>query len=149
MTNHIVFLPQRTLAWCLFILRIGIAIVFFMWTIDKFINPDHASAVFKTFYKIDNLSSYVAIILGVLQLFLVVLFAIGLYRTQTYSAILIMHIVSTTVSYSRYLDPWSSGNLLFFAAFPMLSACIVLWLLRRYDSISIDGSKSLQPHVYQ
>jgi len=44
-----------------------------------------------------------------------------------------MHTVSTLSSYAQYLDPFN--NLLFFAAWPMLAACVALFLLRGHDTL--------------
>lgn len=129
------------IAWSLLTLRIGIAIVFMMWTIDKFLYPAHASAVFATFYKVPDISAGIAVGIGILQLTLVIAFTLGLYRTHTYGAVLVIHTISTIISYPRYLDPWAGSNLLFFAAFPMLAACIVLWVLRSQDTYSLDGRR--------
>lgn len=38
--------PQ--LAISLLLLRLGVAVVMVFWTADKFLNPDHAGAVFTT-----------------------------------------------------------------------------------------------------
>ena len=37
----------------LLLLRIGVFLVMFMWTLDKFVRPDHAAGVFKKFYQLD------------------------------------------------------------------------------------------------
>ena len=132
-------IEPKPLAISLLLLRLGIAIVFIMWTLDKFINPAHTAAVFKAFYGFEGLSTTLSVVLGIVQIVIVVAFTIGYKRTLSYGAILIMHAFSTLISYSRYLDPWEGSNLLFFAAFPMLAACIALFMLRAYDSYSIDG----------
>lgn len=120
---------------CLFLLRLGVAIVFIMWTVDKFLNPAHTAAVFDKFYFVSSLSNAAAYIIGALQLIIVIAFIAGVAKSYSYLFILIMHFVSTIASYERYLDPWTSPNLLFYAAFPMLAACFVLWFLRDEDTL--------------
>jgi putative oxidoreductase len=44
----------------------------------------------------------------------------------------VLHGISTLSSYRQYLDPFD--NLLFFAAWPMLAACVALFLLRDLDT---------------
>jgi len=44
----------------------------------------------------------------------------------------VMHAVSTLSSFPQYIDAFN--NLLFFAAWPMLAACIALFLLREHDT---------------
>lgn len=136
------------LALSLFFLRLGVGIVFLMWTIDKFINPTHAAAVFSTFYKIPSLSEVAAYAVGAIQLIVVIAFLLGILKKYSYLIILIMHLVSTVSSYPRYFDPWATPNLLFFAAIPMLAACWALWSLRDYDVIfTFGGSKSREDRV--
>ena len=130
---------KQKLAWCLLILRMGIATVFAMWTIDKFINPSHAAAVFERFYQLSGLTSGITYAIGVAQSALILAFLVGLFRTFSYGAILILHAISTVSSYMKYMDPWTYPNLLFFAAIPMLSACIVLWVLRTHDAYTLDA----------
>jgi len=126
---------DKKLSLSLLSLRLGVFLVMFMWTIDKFINPTHASRVFSHYYKIDNLSEILSYSLGGLQLVLVLAFLFGIKRKLTYGAILIMHLVSTLSSYKMYLDPWGPKNLLFFAAWPMLAAILSLYLLREKDNL--------------
>lgn len=130
--------PLR-LSWCLLLLRLGIGIVFIMWTVNKLINPENAAAVFSKYYQLQSLSSYLVYLVGTLQAIVVFAFVLGAFRTFSYSAILILHGFSTFSAYKQYLDPWTSPHLLFFAAFPMLAACITLLLLRDFDQFSVDG----------
>ena len=133
---------SRQLAWCLLWLRLGIASVFIMWTVDKFANPEHAAAVFKKFYGISNLSSALSYATGALQSLLILGFVIGLFRTYSYGLILLLHTISTLSSYKSYLDPWTYPNLLFFAAIPMLAACVTLWWLRKHDLFTVDAVRA-------
>ncbi len=138
-TDRVAMVFKQKLAWCLLILRLGIAIVFVMWAIDKFINPTHAAAVFERFYKLSGLTSEITYAIGGAQSVLILAFIAGLFRTYSYGAILILHTISTVSSYMKYIDPWTYPNLLFFAAIPMLSACIVLWVLRTHDVYTLDA----------
>jgi putative oxidoreductase len=89
------------------LLRIGVFIVRLMWTLDKFVQPGHSAGVFKKFYQLD----------------------IG---GPAVGAVLLLHGVSTVSSYRQYLAAFD--NLLFFAAWPMLAACVTLYLLRDLDT---------------
>lgn len=120
------------LQWSLFSLRLGVFIVMFMWTLDKFINPGHSAKVLEVFYGISGSSPIAVYVLGALQLLLVLAFMAGIKKRFSYGAILLMHAISTLASYERYLDGFN--NLLFFAAWPMLAACLALYLLRELDN---------------
>ena len=135
---------RTQLGVCLLLLRLGIASVFFIWTVDKFVNPEHAAAVFKKFYKFPGLTATLAYIVGAVQMLLVVAFTVGLLRTWTYGLILVMHAISTFSSWEKYIDPWTYPHLLFYAAIPMLSACVALWVLRRFDIYSLDACWSVE-----
>lgn len=127
--------PQ--LAISLLLLRLGVAVVMAFWTADKFLNPDHAGAVFSNFYGLEGLGAHAFLAIGIAQALIVLAFTIGLFRTFSYAAVLLMHTVSTLSSWRQYAEPFE--NLLFLAAWPMLAACVTLFLLRRYDEYSIDA----------
>lgn len=123
---------EQKLPWALLLLRVGIFIVMFVWALDKLVNPQHSAAVFAKFYGIDGLSEMLSYALGSLQLILCGAFLAGLWKTITYGLIMLMHAVSTLSSMPQYIDAFN--NLLFFAAWPMLAACIALFILRDYDT---------------
>jgi hypothetical protein len=116
-------------------LRLSIFLVFLMWTLDKFLNPDHAAAVFENFYRIGGLGQSVFLAIGALQMAIILGFVLGIEKVWTYGAVLGMHTVSTLSSYRQYLNPFEGSNLLFFAAIPMLAACYALFSLRTQDTL--------------
>lgn len=126
----------QRLRYSLLLLRIGVFIVMLMWTLDKFVNPDHASRVFAGFYGIAGAGSLMFLV-GLAELVLVVAFVVGWKKRWTYGLVLALHGASTLSSYGQYLQPWD--NLLFFAAWPMLAACIALYLLREQDTLLTIG----------
>jgi putative oxidoreductase len=125
----------------LLLLRLGVFIVMLMWTLDKFFNPGHAGKVYEGFYGISMTGETVMALIGAAELVLIVAFVAGAFRRVTYGAVLILHGISTLSSWSQYLNPFD--NLLFFAAWPMLAACIALYLLRDLDTRwSVDALRS-------
>ena len=118
----------------LFTLRISIFIVMFMWAIDKFINPAHAAAVYRKFYNID-IGQPLLSVLACAEIVLLVGFLFGVKRFITYGLVLLLHGVSTLSSWPKYLAPFDGSNLMFFAALPMLAACLVLFLYRDSDQL--------------
>ena len=123
------------LALALLLIRIGVGIVFFMWTIDKLMNPEHTARVFAAFYMIDSLSTAASYVIGSLQMLVVLAFLAGALKKYSYMAVFIMHLISSLSTYERYFDPWTGTNLLFFAALPMLAGCWALWSLRDQDTL--------------
>ena len=79
-----------------------------------------------------TVSTDIMMVLGYLQLALVVVFGLGLWKKWLYLAVLVLHAGSTLSSLPLYLDPFN--NLLFFAAWPMLAACFILFMLKEYDT---------------
>jgi putative oxidoreductase len=123
---------QERISWSLLLLRLGVFIVMLFWTLDKFVQPGHAAGVFENFYGLGGLGPTVFYIIGALELLLILAFVAGAWKRISYGLVLLLHAVSTLSSYQQYLDPFN--NLLFFAAWPMLSACIALYLLRDLDT---------------
>ncbi|RBW47344.1 hypothetical protein DS885_03720 [Psychromonas sp. B3M02] len=114
----------------LFALRLGVFIVMFVWTMDKFVNPGHSVVVFEKYYGLGS-SDLISYLIGALQLLLVLAFVTGIKKRFTYGLIFLMHGGSTLSAFAKYADPFNS--LLFFAAWPMWAACFALYLLRDAD----------------
>ena len=123
---------QMRLPIALLALRLSLALVFAAWAADKFVNPEHGQAVFQGFYGLAAASPTLVYAAGAVQAVLVAAFALGIARTWSYGAVLIMHAVTTAVSWKAYLG---LDNILFFSAWPMLAGLIALWLLRDEDQL--------------
>ncbi len=132
---------QRRLAISLLMLRLGIFVVMLVWTLDKFVRPDHAAGVFSSFYGISGLDAQLAYVLGSLELILLLAFLVGFARRWSYGIVMVLHGVSTLSTWSQYLSPFEGSNLMFFAAWPMLAACAALYLLRDADSYTLGSGK--------
>ena len=119
----------------LFFMRISIFVVMLMWTMDKFINPSHSAKVFEKFYFIAELESTVMAVIGFIELIILTGFVLGIYKRFFYGAVLCFHAISTVSSFQQYLSPFEGPHLLFFAAWPMLAGCFMLYLLREDDTL--------------
>lgn len=122
------------LALALFLLRVGVFIVMAVWTLDKFIRPEHTAAVFEHYYGLEGLGTMLVYGLATAEAALLIAFLLGIAPLLTYGVVLLLHGVSTLSAYQQYLHPFDSNNLLFFAAWPMLAACFALYTLRDYDT---------------
>ena len=116
-------------------MRISVFAVMLVWTLDKLLNPAHAMTIFEKFYFIEIGNTVIIYIIGLVELLLLLGFLSGFARKYTYGAVLLFHSVSTFASFPKYLDPFSGNNALFFAAWPMLAACVCLFLLRDRDTL--------------
>mgnify|MGYP001595071935 len=124
---------QRKLELSLLTLRLGVFIVMLIWTVDKFVRVDHAKIVFEKFYLFAGFENAIMYVLAGAELLLILAFLVGVKKRWSYGLVLLLHGVSTVSSFRQYLNPFEGGNLLFFAAWPMLAACFTLYLLRDYD----------------
>ncbi|MBE9008145.1 hypothetical protein IQ259_24560 [Fortiea sp. LEGE XX443] len=124
---------DRRIPFTLLLLRLSVFLVMLMWTLDKFVNPDHTAAIYKNFYFIGGLTNVPIYIIGVIQLLIILGFAAGFQKRWTYLLVLFFHSASTFSSFRQYFDPFK--NLLFFAAWPMLVACFTLYYLRDLDTL--------------
>lgn len=118
----------------LLLTRLSIFIAMMIWVIDKFAQPEHTAAVFKTFYGIGGIGTTVSYLLGAVQLAIMIAFVLGYQKKISYGLVLLMHAASTIVSFPRYLAPFEPGNILFYASWPMLAACFALYYLRDLDT---------------
>ena len=130
MTDTINPTQQSRLELSLFLLRLGVFVVMFAWTLDKLINPAQAAAIFENFYLIAGLGKSVVMIIGGIEIIIILAFLAGLWKRYTYGFVMLVHGVSTFASWQKYTTDIS---LLFFAAWPMLAACVALYLLRDLD----------------
>ena len=125
---------EDRIALALVLMRLTVFLLMFMWTIDKFINPDHAAGVYAKFYFLGGLGSVAMYVIGVIELAILVGFVLGIQKQFTYGAVLIFHGISTVSAFKQYLAPFEGPNLLFFAAWPALAACFALYSLRDLDT---------------
>jgi len=132
---------NKKFALSMLFLRLTVFLVIFMWTIDKFVNPGHAAKVYEKFYYIPGLESLAMNAIAGIEIIVLILFFIGFKKTFTYGAILAIHTVSTLSAFNQYLSPFEGPNLLFFAAWPMLAACLMLFLFRKEDTMFQLGPK--------
>ncbi len=123
---------QPRIAFALLTLRLGVFVVMLVWTLDKFVNPEHAARVYENFYLIGGLGRPVFLLIGAVELVVLAGFLLGYQKRVTYGLVLVLHGVSTLSAYHQYLAPFD--NLLFFAAWPMLAACFTLYSLRDLDT---------------
>ena len=135
-------MTDRRLPTALLLLRLGLAIFFAIWIADKFARPEHTAAVWAGFYSFEGMPELGSYIIGGVQAVVLLLFVLGIAKTFSYGALLLMHGVTTLASFGVYLAPWESANILFFAAWPTLGALAALFLLRDADTLGTFGGRA-------
>ncbi len=125
---------QGPLRLSLFLLRVSLGLFLLIWSIEKLVKPEGTVRIFESFYRMD-ISPEIAFALGIPQVLLSLAIVLGLYKTVTYGLGLILHAISTISTYAQLLNPFERGNHLFLAAIPVLIAFIVIFLMRRDDTL--------------
>jgi len=126
---------DKKLELSLFLIRITVFLVMLMWTMDKFLNPSHIIAISKKFYFIDGLNNSIAYGIASLEMILIIGFLLGIAKRWSYGLVLVLHAASTFSTYKQYFTPYEGTHLLFFTSWPMLAACVALYLLREKDTL--------------
>jgi len=126
---------NKRLPLALLIMRLSIVLVMLLWTLDKFIRPEHAITVYQHFYFLSNISAQIMYVLAAIEIGIIICFVCGLVKRFSYGAIFVFHLISTLSTYQQYLKPFEEINLLFFTAWPMLAACLALYWLRDEDTL--------------
>ncbi len=134
---------QRRLSISLLLLRLSLGLVMMVWAFDKILNPSHGAGVLDAFYGVSGVGEQLIRGLGIIQGLIVLGFLLGVAKTWTYGAVLLMHVVTTLVSFKAYLEPLE--NILFFSAWPMLAALITLFLLRDEDGMAAWAAGEADP----
>ncbi|MFW5871091.1 MAG: hypothetical protein ACOC6C_02440 [Verrucomicrobiota bacterium] len=119
----------------LLLMRLSVFAVMLVWTLDKFLRPEHAASVYRNFYFIDGLGNVFMYVIGSVELIIIVLFLAGIMKRFTYGLTLVLHGISTLSSFKQYFNPYDGSNILFYAAWPMLAACVALYVLRDEDTL--------------
>lgn len=137
--------PEK-LPGLLLLFRLSCAIFFFQWAVEKLVDPDRTVRIFEYFYFSD-IPSVIVPAMGVLQLLLVIAFAVGYRKTLTYGAFLVMHTMSVLVTWRELLQPFEPGthNHVFLTAVPVLAGLWLLFSLREHDTLLTLGSTKPRP----
>jgi len=133
---------QGKLQLSLAILRYSVAAFFAVWVIEKFLHPETTQKIWAAFYLVEDLPLEASYVIGALQALLLAGFVLGLFKFWTYGALMAIHGLSTISTWQRLIDPYTSGNHLFWAAVPTLGALIVLFILRNEDTLGTLSRRS-------
>ena len=134
----------------LLILRFFLAIFLLQWSIEKLVLPDAAARIALGFYGV-TLPVQASYALGVAELIVSLALLLGFYRTISYGLSLLIHTVTVIVSWRQLFDPYGLakvGNHLWIATWPTWGGFAALFLMRAWDTWTVDGwreSRSAPP----
>jgi len=122
----------------LVIQRVVLAVFIGIWTLDKFLNPGHATGVYSSFYGI-SIGETGILVIAVLELLIVAAFLLGFLKTLSYGLVFLFHAVSTGSTWWHLIFPYAeNANMVFWAAVPVLVAFGVQFALREHDTLALD-----------
>lgn len=127
------------LASSLLIIRLTIAAFFTAWSSLKFYRPEWFENVFTNMYGLDFVTQDLSTYVGIVQLLLVAVFALGLWRTLSYGSLMLMQGAGVIGSLPNLMTYTNYPNNLMWAAVPALGAAVALFIMRHDDEISVDG----------
>jgi putative oxidoreductase len=123
----------RALPRALLALRVTLGLFLLQWGIEKFVVPSNTPAIWSHFYglAVPQSAGYV---FGAIEVLIALCLFLGVFRTPTYGAAVILHGVSVLVTWRQLIAPWAEpANHLFIAGVPVLGAFVALFLLRHWD----------------
>jgi uncharacterized membrane protein YphA (DoxX/SURF4 family) len=124
---------SKALFRALLALRITLGLFLLQWGVEKFVVPQSNIFIWSHFYGID-VSRTLGYAFGAAEIAIALCIMLGLFRTVTYGAALILHAVTVLVTWRQLIDPWGDPiNHLFTAGVPVLGGFLALFLLRHWD----------------
>jgi len=132
---------EHRLPLALAILRVTTGIFFLLWALEKLVMPEVNAAIWDKFYGIPlevNLSYPIGILNTLMSLALIV----GFKRRFTYAYWTLFHSVSVASTWDYLIKPFGGPNHLFLAGVPIVAIMVALYMLRDWDSLSLDGRRS-------
>jgi uncharacterized membrane protein YphA (DoxX/SURF4 family) len=127
----------------LLVLRMTLGYFLLLWSLEKLLVPSATIRIAKGFYGV-QLSDWGSYGLGIAELILSLALLLGAFRTITYALALAVHTITLLVSWRRMFDPMAliGANHLWISTWPTWGGFVALFLLRDWDTYSIDGWRS-------
>lgn len=122
----------------LFATRILIAIFLLPWTIMRFVRDEAAQGIAEKYYKIGFLPDIAFLIIAIFMALLLLAFTIGFKKRISYGLVFVLHTVGTIMTIptmAPVLTGGEGGQILFFAALPVIGAMWLLYVLRDHDTM--------------
>jgi hypothetical protein len=135
---------EKKLSIALLIVRLSIGAFFGIWASLKFYRPEWFENVFTNFYSLDFVTRDMSTYVGAVQMLIALIFILGLWRTFSYGALMLMQAAGVIGSIPNLLNWTQYPNNLMWAAVPALGAAIALFILRNEDRLSLDAWRQLR-----
>ena len=150
-------LTQTRLNIALLIIRLSVGSFLVVRASLKFLRPEWMVNVFRGTYGLDWVTKDHAFIIGSLQMLVVIIFILGLWRTVTYAFITLMHsagvfgtlLKGNLLFKGGLIKAMTTGNFaigyinfpsnLLWTSVATLGALVALFILRHHDGYTIDA----------
>ena len=134
---------------CLLCCRLGVFIVFLVWTYNKLIRPEHGVHIMGKFYSAPGLSEGLIIGFSIFELAMCVLLVLGYYKRVTRGFFVLLSLLAVGMprvieGYIRAITVEAHPTILYFTGFCLLACAFTLYYLRDYDTLfSIPDRQNL------
>lgn len=134
-------MSDRRIEISLFIIRVTAAIFLGLWASLKFYRPEWTENIFKGAYNLSFVTADYAFFLGIIQISIVLLFAVGAFRFWTYGLMMLMSAAGVLGSLPSLIEYTNYPKNLMLTSIPTLGALIALFLLRDLDNLLSVSAK--------
>lgn len=125
----------KSLQIVLLFTRLSIAAFLAPWVHLRLTNIGAGKHLFSKYYKVSDMPDIAAYGIAIFWLILLVAFVTGFKKRLSYGLVLLFHTAGTVFTLP-YLVPGSENfQILFFAALPTVAAMLLLYILRREDTL--------------
>jgi len=125
----------------LLLTRVLIFLFLLPWQTLRFTNHEGAAGIASRYYKISTLPPTVGLAIGVFMMALLLAFVTGFKKTISYGLVFLLHAMGTIMTIGVLLPPYEGPQRLFLAAMPTAGAMLLLWVLRKEDTLLSFGGK--------
>jgi len=132
---------ERRLPQALAILRIVTGVFFLLWALEKLVMPEVNAAIWKSFYGI-TLDANLSYPIGILNTLMSLALIVGFKRRFTYAYWTLFHFISVASTWDYLIKPFGGPNHLFLAGVPIVAIMVALYMLRDWDTMTVDGRKA-------
>lgn len=130
---------QNRLGLCLFFCRVSVFIVFMVWTLNKFIRPEHGVGIMQNFYLMPGLTEALILAFAVFELIMCLLFVTGYLKRISRGFFVFLSFMS--IFTPRALNGMKNGildgwhTIMFFSAFCLLACAVFVYVFREQDTL--------------
>lgn len=130
---------EKRLGLCLALCRFGVFIVFFVWTLAKFIHPQHGVNIMSGHYRVAGVTEMTIHLFGAFEMVLVFALLLGFWKRWTrlfFLGISLYSVMTPRVlnGYKIFFSQQTEPQILLFPGFAMLACAIAIYWMRDYDT---------------